>query len=210
MEGPKRPRHKTGVVYLPQIPRFMTAGQAKMYFSKFGFPIGRVFFVPETAEQRFARKRRGGDVRRKLYLEGWIEFLRKRDAKTVVETFNGRPVEGNASYKNSLWNLRYLSGFKFDHLQEEEVYKKARKDQQVRQGLADAKKETQAYLDKVERAERIERAKNRKRQAGEHVEEEGVRLRWQVAMADEKDDAEKELVKALVPHGEEKKQKKRK
>ena len=162
-------RHKSGVVYLSRVPRFMGPGEVKQYFAARGFAVERIFFVPEPAAKREARRRRGGDMRRPLFVEGWLEFVRKRDAKLAAETLNGQPVGGERSYRNDMWALRYLRGFKFAHLQEEKVYEAAKHKKEVRERLDEAKQDTKAYLERVAQAKRAEFIRERKRQRGEEV-----------------------------------------
>lgn len=80
-------------------------------------------------------------------MDGWIEFLDKKVAKTVAKTLNAQPVGGAVRWQNhtlsldcraligiialccaggknrsfyahDLWNLKYLSKFKWNHLTE--------------------------------------------------------------------------------------------
>jgi ESF2/ABP1 family protein len=167
----KRSHHKTGVVYLPHVPRYMGPGEAKTYFQNFGLPVARSFFRPESRARREARGKRGGDMLRKKYTEAWIEFARKSHAKMAVATFNSQRVGGRASYQNEMWNLRYLSGFKFDDLMEEEVYVKAMHEKKLKAQIEAAKKDTQSFLETVSQAKKVSYAKQKRRERGEQVED---------------------------------------
>ncbi len=168
--GPKR-RHKTGVVYLPRVPRYMGPGEAKNYFQNFGFPVARSFFRPESRGRRDARAARGGDMLRRLYTEAWIEFERKSHAKAAASTLNSQRVGGRASYQNDTWNLRYLSGFKFDDLLEEQVYVKAMHEKKLRAQIEAAKQDTQRFLKTASTAQKVSYAQKKRRERGEKVEE---------------------------------------
>merc|ERR1711916_164073 len=117
-----------------------------------------MFFKPESKALANERKAHGGNMLRRKYLEGWIEFEKKSQAKKVSSAFNSQQVGGSGSFRTELWCIRYLRGFKWDDLKEEEVYKKALHDHKVRKEVATAKEDTQKYLDKVDKAKRIEHA----------------------------------------------------
>ena len=159
------------MVYLARVPKYMGPGEAKNFFQSFGLTVARTFFRPESKAKREARAARGGNMLRKVYSEGWVEFERKSHAKTAARTFNGQPVGGKASYKNDIWNVRYLSGFKFDDLTEEEVYKRAMHEKKLRQQIEAAKADTASFLETVEVARKVDFAKKKKRERGEAVEE---------------------------------------
>ena len=167
----KRSHHKTGVVYLPHVPRYMGPGEVKTYFENFGLPVARSFFRPESRARREARAKRGGDMLRKKYTEAWIEFKRKSHAKMAVATFNSQRVGGRASYQNEMWNLRYLSGFKFDDLMEEEVFVKAMHEKKLKAQIEAAKKDTQSFMETVSQAKKVSYAKQKRRERGEQVED---------------------------------------
>lgn len=51
-----------------------------------------------------------------------------------------------------LWNIKYLSKFKWDHLTEEIAYKNATREQKLAMELSAAKKERDFYLAKVDQS----------------------------------------------------------
>lgn len=82
-------------------------------------------FIPINVTQQTdqaARKRRirAGGNRKKKYVEGWVEFAEKRDAKLVAERVNGTLVGGKKRnfYHDDMWTIKYLKGFKWRHLTE--------------------------------------------------------------------------------------------
>ena len=164
-------KKKAGVVYLSRIPHLMSPAEARQYFDNFGFKVGRMFFKPESKALANERRAHGGNMLKKKYLEGWIEFEKKSHAKKVALAFNTQQVGGTGSCRNEMWCIRYLSGFKWDDLKEEEVYKRALHDRKVRKEVETAKEETQKYLDKVDKAKKIEYAIEKKREQGEEVRE---------------------------------------
>jgi ESF2/ABP1 family protein len=108
---------KTGVVYLSRIPPFMKPQKVRDLLSRFG-AIGRVFLAPEDPKAHAKRVKFGGNKKRN-FVEGWVEFLNKRDAKTAAETLNTQIVGGKKGsyYYDDLWNIKYLKKFKWHHLQ---------------------------------------------------------------------------------------------
>ena len=99
------------------------------------------FFIIATTKRQ-KRKQRGGN-KKVRYTEGWVEFADKDVAQMVAENLNNQPV-GKAAFistkmcqtyrsllpklflggrKNSffysdIWNMKYLPGFKWQHLSE--------------------------------------------------------------------------------------------
>lgn len=108
---------KTGVVYLSRIPPFMKPQKVRDLLARFG-KIGRVFLAPEDPKAHSKRVKFGGNKKRD-FVEGWIEFLNKREAKLAAETLNTNTVGGKKGsyYYDDVWNIKYLPKFKWHHLQ---------------------------------------------------------------------------------------------
>lgn len=68
------------------------------------------------------RKKRihSGGNRKKIFVEAWVEFRDKVDAKRVASVLNNSPIGGKKRdrYHDDLWNVKYLSKFKWHHLKE--------------------------------------------------------------------------------------------
>ena len=58
--------------------------------------------------------------KKKNFTEGWVEFHDKRVAKTVAVMLNNTPIGGKkrSYYHDDLWNIKYLSKFRWTHLTE--------------------------------------------------------------------------------------------
>lgn len=108
---------KTGVVYLSRIPPFMKPMKVKDLLSKFG-EVGRLFLAPEDPKAHAKRVKYGGN-KKKNFVEGWVEFKNKKDAKLCAETLNAQIVGGKKGnfYHDDVWNIKYLPKFKWHHLQ---------------------------------------------------------------------------------------------
>jgi ESF2/ABP1 family protein len=83
-----------------------------------------------------------------------VEFEDKAVAKHVAASLNGQQIGGRrrSAYHYDLWNLKYLPKFKWDHLTEEINYEKAIREQRMAQELAQAKREREFYLSRVDRS----------------------------------------------------------
>lgn len=116
---------------------------------------------------------KGGNGQRR-YEEGWIEFVDKNLAKFVALTFNGQPMGGKKAdrHHDDIWALRYLSGFKWEHLVrlgfEENIARKKKLNKKVQE----AKREHDEFLSRADRAQQV-RALLRKKAARILAEEGG-------------------------------------
>ncbi|KAF8242222.1 hypothetical protein K440DRAFT_591153, partial [Wilcoxina mikolae CBS 423.85] len=143
--------------------------------SAFG-KIGRVFLAPEDPKSHAKRVKFGGNKKRN-FVEGWIEFLDKKDAKLCAETLNTQTVGGKKGsyYYDDVWNMKYLPKFKWHHLQAQIAYENASRQAKMRQEIAHETRINKTYLRNVERAKMIENMQETKRQkrkvAGEDEDE---------------------------------------
>jgi len=147
-----------GVIYLSRVPPYMQADKVRDYMSQFG-EVGRIYLTPEDKIAYKSRARTGGNKKMK-FSDGWIEFMDKRLAKRVAESLNGTPVGGKKRHnfwRDDMWNLKYLSGFKWHNLTEFAAYKKAVRQDKINAQLSQLKKENNFYLQQVDRAKRLEK-----------------------------------------------------
>jgi ESF2/ABP1 family protein len=153
---------KSGVVYMSRIPPFMKPEKVRYLLSKYG-EIGRIYLAEENKKVSETRKKLGGN-KKKNYTEGWIEFSNKKDAKNVAMMLNAQPMGGKKSnyYHDDIWNLKYLSGFKWIHLTEQLAYEKKERTKREAMEISQAKKEINLYVKNVNQAKMIEAIKSRK------------------------------------------------
>lgn len=171
---------KRGIIYLSSLPPYMNVSQIREVFSEYG-KIGRVYlqlddkgkicerlenlriiylsFSDLPANGKKSKKR---NVANK-FTEGWVEFERKSVAKRVVAFLNNKQVSTRKRSKHfdCIWNLKYLSHFKWTHLHERLAYEKAAWRQKLRAEVQLAKKKTNfftANLDKQKKNKTIENA----------------------------------------------------
>ncbi|XP_076891457.1 pre-rRNA-processing protein ESF2-like [Bidens hawaiensis] len=144
--------NKRGVCYLSRIPPRMDPLKLRQILSQYG-EIERIYLTPEDPTAHVHRKKAGG-FRGQGFTEGWVEFTNKSVAKRVASMLNGEQIGGRkkSSFYYDLWNIKYLSKFKWDHLTEEIAYKNATREQKLALELSAAKKERDFYLAKVDQS----------------------------------------------------------
>lgn len=145
----KAKKPKRGIIYLSSIPPYMNVSRIREYFTEFG-TVGRIYLqladfkIPlKTDDKKPSKKRKFG----KKFTEGWVEFERKSVAKKVAQFLNNTQVNTKKSSKqyDHIWNIKYLSNFKWIHLHERLSYEKAARRQMIRSDIQTAKKKT-SYL----------------------------------------------------------------
>jgi len=154
---------RRGVVYLSRIPPFMSANKLRWLFEqhtqrkKHG-RIGRIFLTPEDASLARKRKKSGGNAG-KRFVDGWVEFECKKVARWMADSLNGQPIGGSrrSKYAEDLWMIKYLKGFKWHHLTEKIAYEKQIRSTKIREEMTQARRETEHYLQQVERSKRMEK-----------------------------------------------------
>lgn len=172
MQQLKEISERRGVLYIARVPPFMKPEKLRHLLGKYG-TLNRIYLVPE--DKSLHKKRvTGGGNRRIQYTEGWIEFQDKKVAKRVAKMLNTTQIGGRKRdyYHDDLWNLKYLKGFKWDHLTEKVAYENRIRDQKLRMEIAQAKKENEGYLERVEKSKVIERMEERnssKKREGEAI-----------------------------------------
>ncbi|UNI21676.1 RNA-binding ATPase activator esf2 [Purpureocillium takamizusanense] len=160
---------KSGVVFLSRIPPFMKPAKIRSLLEPYG-TINRTFLAPEDPVSHARRVRAGGNKKR-LYTEGWVEFVRKKDAKAVCELLNARIIGGKKGsyYHDDIWNLVYLKGFKWHHLTEQIAAENAERASRMRAEISKATKENKEFVRNVEKAKMLDgmQAKSKKRKAAD-------------------------------------------
>ncbi|KAI4946045.1 RNA-binding ATPase activator esf2 [Alternaria rosae] len=163
-------KDKSGVIYLSRVPPFMKPAVMRSLLTPYG-AVGRIFLTPEDSTSRTQRLRNGG-TRRKLFLDGWVEFLHKRDAKFVAENLNAQTMGGKkrGRWHDEVWNIRYLSGVKWHNLVEQIQNENAERAARLRFEISQGKKENKAFLENVERGKMASGIEATRRRRGEDVD----------------------------------------
>jgi len=105
------------------------------------------------------------EIEKKKFVEGWVEFADKEIAESVAATLNNTNVGGNrrSLHYYDLWNIKYLPDFKWYHLTEKQQYERKVRNQRLQLEIAQAKKENNEYLLRVEKAHVIREIEKRKK-----------------------------------------------
>jgi len=147
-------KRDAGVLYLSTIPPFMTVKKIREIFSRYG-DVDRVFLQPEKK----------GSLKKpsKHFTEGWVEFKDKRVAKNVAALLNNKLIGGKrrSRFHDCIWSIKYLHRFKWVHLNERLAYEKASFDQRMRTEIAQAKRETNFYINAVEKNDVLQKLKKK-------------------------------------------------
>jgi ESF2/ABP1 family protein len=151
----KLKKDKSGVIYLSRVPPFMKPAVLRSLLTPYG-AIGRIFLAPESSTSRQQRLKSGG-TRRKLFLDGWVEFLHKRDAKFVASSLNAQTMGGKkrSRWHDEVWNIKYLSGVKWSQLVEQIQNENAERAAKLRLEISRTKKENAKFLENVEKGKMI-------------------------------------------------------
>lgn len=168
---PSKPKKdKSGVIYLSRVPPFMKPTVLRSLLAPYG-AVGRVFLTPEPSSSRAQRLRTGG-TRRKLFLDGWVEFLSKKDAKFVAENLNAQIMGGKkrGRWHDEVWNVKYLSGVKWAHLVEQIQNENAERAARLRVEIAKGKKENERFLENVERGKMLGGIEAKRKAKGMNVD----------------------------------------
>lgn len=188
---------KSGVVYLSRIPPFMKPAKLRSLLEPYG-TINRIFLAPEDDAAR-ARRLRGGGNKKRIYTEGWVEFVKKRHAKAACELLNARNIGGKKGsyYRDDLWNLLYLNGFKWHNLTEQIAAENAERASRMRAEISKSTKENRDFVRNVERAKmfdgmqakptRKRRLEDEERDKGEEGSNRKVRSFEQTKLAKKED-----------------------
>ncbi|KAL6881098.1 hypothetical protein J3F83DRAFT_721015 [Trichoderma novae-zelandiae] len=170
---------KSGVVYISRVPPFMKPNKLRSLLSPYG-AINRIFLAPEDPTAR-ARRVKGGGNKKKTFTEGWVEFIKKKDAKAVCELLNARPIGGKKGsyYHDDIWNLLYLKGFKWHNLTEQIAAEDAERSSRMRAEISKTTRENKLFVRNVERAKMLDgmeaKAKAKKRKASDAADSEKPR-----------------------------------
>ncbi|KAL9323726.1 hypothetical protein ACSQ67_008583 [Phaseolus vulgaris] len=124
---------KRGVCYLSRIPPHMDHVKLRHLLSQFG-DIQRIFLAPQDG------------------LNSQVIFLYEFGFQ-VSDLYCLSPRgRKRSSFYYDLWNIKYLSKFKWDDLTEELAFKKATREQKLAVELSAAKRERDFYLSRVDQS----------------------------------------------------------
>lgn len=158
VEAAAKAVRKSGVIYISRVPPFMKPHTLKHFLEPHASKgLGRVFLTPEDHVAHTKRVKSGGN-KKKSFTDGWIEFNSKKEAQIAAETLNGNIIGGKKGnfYHDDLWNMKYLKGFKWNHLTEQISNENAERAARTRDEIRRTRKENKAFVEDVERAKMLE------------------------------------------------------
>ena len=152
----ERAAKRSGVVYLSRVPPFMKPTKLRSLLEPYG-EINRIFQTPEDPASHTRRVRNGGNKKRS-YSDGWVEFVNKADAKQACELLNGRTIGGKKGtyYHDDVWNLKYLTGFKWHNLTQQITEENAERASRLKAEISKTTRENKEFVQNVERAKMLE------------------------------------------------------
>ncbi|KAL2258422.1 hypothetical protein VTK26DRAFT_8273 [Humicola hyalothermophila] len=170
---------KSGVIYLSRIPPFMKPSKLRSLLEPYG-KINRIFLTPEDPLEYQRRVRSGGNKKRS-FTEGWVEFVKKKDAKKACDLLNAQTIGGKKSswYRDDVWAMKYLKGFKWHHLTEQIAAENAERASRMRAEIAKTTRENKEFVQNIEKAKVLngiqsKAAAKRKKLADDEGEEDGA------------------------------------
>jgi ESF2/ABP1 family protein len=143
-------QRRKGIIYLPSVPPYMNPNTIKKLLGK--FDIERVYFRPEPDHKRKIRKKNGGNSKQK-FVEGWVEFSDKKEARRVAQALNGQLIGGKKRhniYRDDTWLMRYLPKFKWEDLKERFTYDRKAREERLKMNLSQAKREQTFFVKSAE------------------------------------------------------------
>ncbi|XP_063792136.1 activator of basal transcription 1 [Pseudophryne corroboree] len=150
-----------GIIYLGHIPPRLRPRNIRNMLSVHG-EVGRIFL---QAEERFVRKKKKkAGTNARDFTEGWVEFRDKRLAKLVAASLHNTPmgVRKKNRFHDDLWNMKYLHRFKWTDLSERLAIERQVRQQRMRAEVSQAKRETNFYLQNVERSKKFSKAERKR------------------------------------------------
>ncbi|KAL3418462.1 pre-rRNA-processing protein esf2 [Phlyctema vagabunda] len=169
----EKARKRSGVVYLSRIPPFMKPSKLRSLLEPYG-TINRIFLSPEDPASHSRRVKNGGNKKRS-FVDGWVEFVNKADAKHACELLNAKIIGGKKGsyYHDDVWNLLYLKGFKWNSLTEQIAAENAERASRMRAEISKTTKENKEFVQNVERAKMLEGMEAKKAAKRRKDDEEG-------------------------------------
>ncbi|WVQ71473.1 hypothetical protein IAR50_001011 [Cryptococcus sp. DSM 104548] len=171
---PKKKKKKDvtpGIVYISRLPPGMTPQKIRHLMARWG-DLGKLYAQPKDAVTSYnpnASQKKKQKHQSANYSEAWVEFLDKSVAKTVASMLNAQVIGGKKGdkWRDDIWTMKYLSGFKWEMLGEQMAYEKQAHQARLRAEISRSKTEQGEYLKNVDLARQLEKRNAKKAAAGE-------------------------------------------
>ncbi|XP_061694284.1 activator of basal transcription 1 isoform X2 [Syngnathoides biaculeatus] len=198
-----------GILYLGHIPPRFRPKHVRNLLSVYG-EIGRIFLQPEDGQIKAKKKRSGS--RRSDFTEGWVEFRDKRVAKRVAVSLHNTPMatRKRQTFVSDLWSIKYLHRFQWTHLSERLAYEKMVLQQRLRTEVSQAKRETNFYLNNVDKSARMDKARKMEKRKATDAQQHAEERTWDFTQRQTEEEIQrkkkKKNMKATMDSGTQKQQ----
>lgn len=161
---------KTGVIYISRVPPYMKPQKMRQVLSRFG-EIDRLFLKPEDTKTYHRRVKYGGNKKRN-YIEGWAEFVNKKDAKLCAHTLNGNILGGKKGsfYYDDVMNIKYIKGFKWTDLTEQIAKENETRQAKLQAEISQANRLNKTFVANVEKSKMISNIQKKNKEKGKQSE----------------------------------------
>ncbi|BEJ12969.1 hypothetical protein CspHIS471_0301430 [Cutaneotrichosporon sp. HIS471] len=170
----KKGKKTAGIVYISRLPPGMTPHKVRHLMAKWG-EVGRVYAQRRDAVTGYNPDHHKKKERHKSadFTEAWVEFLDKSVGKTVAQMLNAQVIGGKKGdrWRDDIWTMRYLSGFKWEMLGEQVAYERQVHQSRVRAEMQRSRTEQNAYLQNVELARVLKKRADRAEEKEEGTKE---------------------------------------
>ncbi|KJH51627.1 hypothetical protein DICVIV_02163 [Dictyocaulus viviparus] len=124
------------------------------------------------AKQKKSGRNKNSKTMENRFSEGWLEVKRKCVAKALAARFDNSPVGGKKrDYTSSvLWNIKYLSSFKWVHLMEQLQYERTISSHRMNAEIAQVKRIAAHFEEQVEKGKYLKKLEEKTLKAGGHWE----------------------------------------
>ncbi|CAI2321100.1 unnamed protein product [Caenorhabditis sp. 36 PRJEB53466] len=158
-ENPEEKQRKTGVIYFSMIPPKYNVVRMREYFEKLcPGQVGRIFLAKNKHTKNPQNR----------YAEGWMELKKKKLAKAIAEQIDNTKIGGKNkdAVSSMLWNIRYLSGFKWVHLVEQLQYEKEVEKRRMNVEVAQARRIAAHFEEQIEKGRHLKKLEAKVKAAG--------------------------------------------
>ncbi|EYC23224.1 hypothetical protein Y032_0015g2533 [Ancylostoma ceylanicum] len=123
----------------------------------FGLPATTTYLNSNGVNPIMHERNKNAKTIENRFTEGWLEVKRKKVAKALASRFDNTPVGGKKrDYTSSvLWNIKYLSSFKWVHLMEQLQYERAVSAHHMSAEIAQAKRVAAHFEEQVEKGRHL-------------------------------------------------------
>ena len=151
----KKQRRKRGVIYIARVPFGSTPRQIRKIFTEFG-DVTQVHLEVARGDDGADKKIHGQWTE---FCECWVEFKEKKIAKRVARLLHDTQVPKkyvkNRKARNHVWNMKYLKGFGWHHLNEYKNTVRTLQQKKYEIKIADAERQASYFEAQVERARKM-------------------------------------------------------